>query len=295
MSPTSSDIRLSPNAESVLTALSLARAKRDRTTTALKDECGLAGMKTEAALQELIINGLVEADDSAFALTEAGRIQIKQRREKKPTSVTYNNYGSQTSVKQNVGKVENSSVTMGGIQNASAKTAGSKMDVTATPLNFTSLFSVSPAGEVSIDKTMQTGTLPYLSAQAHPVRANSALPVRPADDRTGMALTVRFVLAFTSLRDGLPIPVFDQDKLGRSRENQISLPHDAYLSQHHCRFLVKKSRAGAGYEFFVEDLSSRNGTIVNDALIEPNKPVQIKHGSRLEIGGVSFVVVEIPA
>jgi pSer/pThr/pTyr-binding forkhead associated (FHA) protein len=88
--------------------------------------------------------------------------------------------------------------------------------------------------------------------------------------------------------------VFDQDKLGRSRENQISLPHDVYMSHSHCRFLVKRNKTTSAWELYIEDLSSRNGTTVNEVMIEPNKPVLIKHGTKIDIGGLSFVVVEVP-
>jgi hypothetical protein len=292
MSRTSDTNAMSLDAQDLLSKIAGATAKRDRTRTALEDECGLTGGRAEAAFQALILARLIEESRGDYVLTEAGRAYMLRKRKKESPS-TYNNYGSQTKVTTSLGSVENSSVTLNGVIDSAAKAPSRKMDVTATPLNYNSFFNVSKTGDVTIDKTMQTGTLPYLSAQAHPVRSNSALPVQTGTDR-GAALSVRLLLAFTNLRDGLPIPIFDQDKLGRSRENQISLPHDVYLSQSHCRFLVRKSKTGAGYEYFVEDLSSRNGTLVNDTLIEPNKPAPIKHGSRLEIGGLSFVVVEIP-
>ena len=292
MSPVSSTPKLSPNAESVVLQLSKATMPRDRTKTALRDACGLTGAKAEAALTELVLNGLVEESDSTYVLSDAGREYIQRKREKKPVGNTYN-IGTQTNVKQTVGKVENSSVSMGGVKNASSKTAGSK-DFSATPINFNSLYSVSASGEIGIEKTLQTGTLPYLSAQAHPARANSAAPKRPDDPRSGPIPGVRFLLAFRSLNDSLPIPVFDQDKLGRSRENQISLPHDVYLSQSHCRFHVKRNKTTGSHELYIEDLASRNGTTVNDVQIESNKLTAIRHGSRLEIGGLSLVVVEVP-
>jgi pSer/pThr/pTyr-binding forkhead associated (FHA) protein len=153
---------------------------------------------------------------------------------------------------------------------------------------------MSPSGEIGIDKTLETGTLPYLSALSHPARSNSAPPKHAETDRVGPIPNVRFLLAFTSLSGSLPIPVFDQDKLGRSRENQISLPHDVYLSHSHCRFTIKRNKTTGAYEFYIEDLASRNGTTVQNAQIEPHKPVQLKHGTKVEIGGLSFVVVEVP-
>ncbi len=294
MSTSTGSPRLSPTADSVLAHLASARSQKNRTKPALRESLGLDGRRCEAALLELQDQMLIEEAEGAFILTEPGRAYMSKRREKKPTSVTYN-IAEQNQISQRIDKVENSSVSVSGIKNASAKTAGAKTDLTATPLNFNSLFSVTKDGEVNIKETMaKSGTLPYLSAQAHPARANSAAPKRPEGERSGPIPAVRFLLAFRSMSDSLPIPIFDGDKLGRSRDNQISLPHDAYLSQSHCRFQVRRSKTGAGYEMFVEDLSSRNGTTVNDTLIEPNKPVQIKHGTRLEIGGLELVVVEVP-
>lgn len=291
MSPTAAGPKLSPNAETVIQQLFKATAARDRTKAAIKESCGLPGLKADAALTELIANELVEEGDGTYFLTESGRSYIQRKREKK-TGPTY--IAQQTNVNQSVGKVENSSVSLSSVKNASAKTAGSKGDFSATPINFNSLYSVAANGDIGIEKTLQTGTLPYLSAQAHPARSSAAVPKRPDNERSGPIPSVRFLLAFSSLRDSLPIPVFDQDNLGRSRENQISLPHDVYLSQAHCRFHVRRNKTTSAHEIYVEDLASRNGTLVNDAQIEPNKPVLLKHGSRLEIGGLAFVIVEVP-
>jgi hypothetical protein len=293
MSQTSKSIRLAESAQRVLTHLSRATNRRDRTLSALKEDCGLAGKNTEAGLQELILAGLVEQDGDSYVLTDAG-CQFTHKKGDKPTTV--NKYiGSQNNITQNLGSIRDSSVTVQGVRDSVAKPADGKPDVTATPLGSDSLYHVSRAGEVVIKETMQSDTLPYLSAQAHPVRANSAPPVQASAGRRREPLVVRFLLAFTSLRDGLPIPIFDQDKMGRLKENQIAIGHDQFLSGTHCRFLVKKSKTGSGYECFVEDLSSRNGLTVNSTPIEPNKPVQLKHGTKLTIGGMSFVVIEIPS
>jgi len=291
MSATSNSPTLSPNAETVIQRLNKAGAARDRTKAAIRDACGLNGLKADAALTELLSHDLIEEADSAYCLSDRGRSYLQHKREKKagPTYIE-----KQTNIHQSVGKVENSSVTLGTVRNASAKTVGAKNDFSATPINFNSLYSVSPNGDIGIDKTLQTGTLPYLSAQAHPARTGVLPPKRPDNARSGPIPNVRYLLAFSSLRDSLPIPVFDQDKLGRARENQISLPHDVYLSQSHCRFHIKRSKTTSAEELYIEDLASRNGTLVNDAQIEPNKPVLLKHGSRIEIGGLSFVVVEVP-
>lgn len=291
MSPVADMSRLSPNAETVIAQLFRATAGRDRTKAALQDSCGLTAAKTSTALTDLIKGGLVEEVDSSYYLTDAGR-SYAQRKYGKKSGTTF--IAQQTNVNQSVGKVENSEVSLSTVRNASARTAGSANDFSATPLNFNSLYSMSANGEIGIDKTLQSGTLPYLSAQAHPARQNSAPPKRPESERSGPIPHVRFLLAFSSLRDSLPIPIFDQDKLGRSRDNQISLPHDVYLSQSHCRFHIKHNKTSGAFELYIEDLASRNGTLINDLQVEPHKPALLKHGSRVEIGGLAFVVVEVP-
>lgn len=291
MSATTSVPNLSANAETVIQRLYKASAARDRTKAAIRDACGLNGLKADAALTELLAHELIEEADGAYCLSDQGRSYVQRKREKKAGPTYINN---QTNVNQSVGKVENSSVSLGTVRNASAKTAGAKNDFLATPINFNSLYSVAANGDIGIEKTLQTGTLPYLSAQAHPARAGVLPPKRPDNARSGPIPSVRFLLAFSSLRDSLPIPVFDQDKLGRARENQISLPHDVYLSQSHCRFHIKRSKTSNAEELYIEDLGSRNGTLINGGQIEPNKPVLLKHGSRLEIGGLAFVIVEVP-
>lgn len=281
-------IRLSPNAESVIIAIDHARSQIKRTVPALRDCCGLVGRQTEAALAELMDGGLVIEAEGVYTLTDAGRRQLKSQKQR---GSRVNIFGDQTNIQQTAGPITGSAVTLTGVLNAAAKTG---REVTATPQGYgQTIDPVRPVG-VPLEKTRAVVSPLYLSALAHPARANSAPPVRPTTDRKQETLHVHFLLAFTSLRDGLPIPIFDQDKLGRTADNQITLAHDDYLSSTQCRFLVKRSKSGAGFECSVEDLSSRNGTLVNDLPIEPHKPAPIKHGTRLTIGTTTFVLVEIP-
>lgn len=282
-------IRLSPNAESVIEGIQHARANIKRTLPALRDCCGLAGRQAEAAVTELLECGLVLESEGVYTLTDAGRTHVKKQRQR-GGSVT-NILGNQTAITQSFKAATGSTVTLTGVVDAAAK-AG--REVKATPQPYGQPFDVvRPVGQ-PLEKTRAIVSPLYLSALSHPARANSAPPVRPTTDRKQETLHVHFLLAFTSMRDGLPIPIFDQDKLGRTDDNQIAIAHDEFLSSTQCRFLVKKSKAGVGFECFVEDLASRNGTIVNNLPIEPHKPVQIKHGTRLTIGATAFVLVEIP-
>ena len=294
MSSTTNLAKPSPNGETVLLYLADAREDVHRTKTAIKQGCGLTGMPLEAALGDLQELGLIERRSDRFVLSEAGRVYVQRKRDKQAGGNTYN-INSQTNVDQRVGKAINSSVAQSTVKNAPVKASNGKSDaLTATPISFHSLYSMSATGEVAIDKTLRTATWPYLTAQAHPTRASSAPPKHYEGNRAPAEITVRFLLAISSLNDALPIPVFDQDKLGRSPKNQISLAHDVYLSQTHCQFQIKRNKTTNAWELFVEDLNSSNGTLVNGAQIEAHKPALLKHGSKLTLGSLTFVVVEVP-
>jgi hypothetical protein len=294
MSPTTNLAKPSPNGETILLYLADSREDVHRTKTAIKQGCGLTGTPLEAALADLQELGLIERRSDRFVLSEAGRVYVQRKREKKVGGNTYN-INSQTNVDQRVGKAVNSTVAQSTVKNAAAKTANGKADaLTATPISFNSLYNMSANGELGIDKTLRTGTLPYLTAQAHPTRANSAPPRHYEGNRGTVEVSVRFLLAISSLSDALPIPVFDQDKLGRSPKNQISLAHDVYLSQTHCQFQIKRNKTTNAWELYIEDLDSSNGTVVNGTQIDAHKPVLLKHGSKLTLGSLTFVVVEVP-
>ena len=58
MSATTSVPNLSANAETVIQRLYKASAARDRTKAAIRDACGLNGLKADAALTELLAHEL---------------------------------------------------------------------------------------------------------------------------------------------------------------------------------------------------------------------------------------------
>ena len=119
-------------------------------------------------------------------------------------------------------------------------------------------------------------------------------PLRPRRDRSRLALekqTLQFLLAFDKPQNALPIPVLDGDILGRS-EADINLPEDDYISGQHCSFSVK-TVAGQS-TLFIEDLGSRNGTFVNKAQIKKGQLTPLDHGSRIQVGSTTLIVVAIP-
>ena len=58
-------------------------------------------------------------------------------------------------------------------------------------------------------------------------------------------------------------------RIGRSRENDVSLP-DQWLSRHHAE--VHPGERG----YYLRDLGSKNGTLLNDALLELVKKGQVE-------------------
>jgi hypothetical protein len=77
----------------------------------------------------------------------------------------------------------------------------------------------------------------------------------------------------------------NQVTLGAATDNDLVLA-DEFVSARHTRLRWD----GAGW--WVEDLGSRNGTLVNDLIIAPHKPQPISFGSRIEIGDMEFELLE---
>ncbi len=67
--------------------------------------------------------------------------------------------------------------------------------------------------------------------------------------------------------------------LGRTADNAIRL-EDPLISAHHARLSY------AGGQWLVEDLGSRNGTLVNDLRVE--SPIALAPGDVLKLGGLSL-------
>jgi len=72
-------------------------------------------------------------------------------------------------------------------------------------------------------------------------------------------------------------------KIGRDQTNNISLTHDHYISRHHAWVLQMQG----GY--WVEDLGSTNGTMINGELLGERR--QINPGDRLTVGKTELVFV----
>jgi DNA-binding winged helix-turn-helix (wHTH) protein len=77
------------------------------------------------------------------------------------------------------------------------------------------------------------------------------------------------------------VPLADGDNLvGRGLDGVIAIP-SSKASRRHARIVVSSGNA------VIEDLGSRNGTKVNDAVIEG--PVELKNGDRIRVGPAILV------
>jgi hypothetical protein len=83
----------------------------------------------------------------------------------------------------------------------------------------------------------------------------------------------------TGLVPGSRIPIEPVTTIGRSPTSTIVLETN-YISTEHTRILYK------GNTLWVEDMNSRNGTLVDSAKI--TQPVAVRPGSTLQVGDVRF-------
>lgn len=75
----------------------------------------------------------------------------------------------------------------------------------------------------------------------------------------------------------------DDVSIGRGTQNNIIL-RDPYISKNHARITLDEE------EYFLEDLQSANGTLVNDTRVLD--VVKLKDGDRIKFGQVEFLFIE---
>lgn len=75
----------------------------------------------------------------------------------------------------------------------------------------------------------------------------------------------------------------DDVSIGRGTQNHIVL-RDPYISKNHARIILDED------EYFLEDLESANGTLVNDTRVLD--VVKLKDGDRIKFGQVEFLFIE---
>lgn len=75
----------------------------------------------------------------------------------------------------------------------------------------------------------------------------------------------------------------DDVSIGRGTQNDIIL-RDPYISKNHARIILDED------EYFLEDLESANGTLINDTRVLD--VVKLKDGDRIKFGQVEFLFIE---
>jgi hypothetical protein len=88
-----------------------------------------------------------------------------------------------------------------------------------------------------------------------------------------------------NLQPGATIPLQPDTLIGAQRGSTLIL-HDRYISGRHARLRWD------GISWWIEDLNSTNGTFVNRHRLAPGAPQPFPSGSVLEIGDMSFEMVE---
>ena len=103
-----------------------------------------------------------------------------------------------------------------------------------------------------------------------------------AQAHDGAALVV-VVPGETDLLPGDRLPMLPITTLGRAPNNTIVLA-DAFTSAEHARLTQQDGR------WWLEDLGSRNGTLLNEVRIQPGKLVAVLEGDLLSLGSVRLRV-----
>jgi len=89
--------------------------------------------------------------------------------------------------------------------------------------------------------------------------------------------------------EGLTLNSFELNKakfyIGRKSNCDIQLDDPAVSSKHTCLMMQKNEYLEGHDDFFIEDMGSTNGTLVNDKEI---KHQLLKHGDEIQIGNHHF-------
>lgn len=80
--------------------------------------------------------------------------------------------------------------------------------------------------------------------------------------------------------------VIDGDiSLGRSSKNDVVIK-DKFVSKNHLLIRVKNQR------YYLEDLSSANGTFLNGVKIDPNELIELQNNDKIGVGFIQFIFVD---
>ena len=115
------------------------------------------------------------------------------------------------------------------------------------------------------------------------IRSNKTDPIVSVPNKTNDGIMTAGLIVETSdvpeLVEGDKIKLTTENYLGRGSENRIQVADD-FTSHRHARLAIING------EYWLEDLNSKNGTVVNGARID--KPVNLVNGDLFQIGGVTF-------
>ncbi|GAB5547709.1 MAG: FHA domain-containing protein [Sandaracinaceae bacterium] len=82
------------------------------------------------------------------------------------------------------------------------------------------------------------------------------------------------------------LPARPDITIGRAAECEVVLQHET-ISLRHARLRVR------GPQMWVEDLGSRNGTLIRGAIVLPRSPVQVSFGQLVQVGALVFKLYEV--
>jgi hypothetical protein len=108
------------------------------------------------------------------------------------------------------------------------------------------------------------------------LRAVRAQAEAQARDRTALVVVAP---GETDLLPGDRLPLLSVTTLGRALTNTVVLA-DSFTSVEHARLTQRDSR------WWLEDLGSRNGTLLNEVRLQPGKPVAVVEGDLVGVGSV---------
>ena len=100
--------------------------------------------------------------------------------------------------------------------------------------------------------------------------------------KTDRSLPTRLLMVEPPLLRGKTVSLANEILVGRSGECDVTLPEDPFVSTRHARFFADNG------SWFVEDLASTNGTLLNS--IRLSSPQLLRIDDRVQVGQAVFEV-----
>ena len=86
-------------------------------------------------------------------------------------------------------------------------------------------------------------------------------------------------------RPGMVFDLTADSTIGASPDNQVTVS-DPFISGHHARLRYD------GSAWWLEDLGSRNGTVLNGSRVPPYQPQALRPGANIQLGEIVFELIE---